>query len=74
MDAVADAINRVKTQREKSGGYLSVIASVCGTVGDPQNLSLQEQKLQEVGAVVMPSNAQAARLAGMVIRAAAEKV
>jgi FdrA protein len=44
-----------------------VIASVCGTERDPQGLGRQAAALQRAGVIVMPSNAQAARLA---IRAA----
>jgi FdrA protein len=44
-----------------------VIASVCGTAGDPQDLLRQEKALQEAGVVVAPSNAAAARLALMAV-------
>ncbi|HET6320344.1 MAG TPA: acyl-CoA synthetase FdrA, partial [Chloroflexota bacterium] len=40
-----------------------VVASVCGTAGDPQGLSRQCAVLREAGVLVAPSNAQAARLA-----------
>ena len=40
-----------------------VIGSVCGTERDPQGLVAQIGMLERAGVVVMPSNAQAARLA-----------
>jgi succinyl-CoA synthetase alpha subunit len=44
-----------------------VIASVCGTSADPQRLAGQIASLREAGALVAPSNAQAARLAALVV-------
>ena len=60
------AIAEAKETMKKSGGYLSVIASICGTLGDPQGLELQQEKLEKAGVVVMSSNAQAARVAALV--------
>ena len=69
--AVAETLRQAKAATEKAGRYLSVVASVCGTEGDPQRLSDQERTLRDVGVVVMPSNAQAARIAGRIVEAAA---
>jgi FdrA protein len=63
--ALAKNILEAKAKARARGGYLSVVASVTGTSKDPQNLAGQIDKLRECGAVVMPSNAQAARFAGM---------
>ena len=44
MDPVGellDAIIEAKKIAQKRGGYLSVVASVCGTDGDPQDINLQ---------------------------------
>ncbi|MEL7640265.1 MAG: acyl-CoA synthetase FdrA [Solidesulfovibrio sp.] len=49
------------------GGPL-VFIHVCGTEADPQNLRVQEALLQEAGAFLFPTNAQAARAALAVIR------
>lgn len=71
MDPVGemtDSIRLIKERAVKRGGYVSVIASVCGTPEDPQGMDEQIDKLKEAGAVVMPTNAQAARLAGLVMR------
>jgi len=44
-----------------------VVASICGTDGDPQGLDRQERILQESGAAVFPSNVQAAGFARDII-------
>jgi len=62
MDPVGElleAIIQAKQTAQKRGGYLSVVASICGTDGDPQELSLQTQMLREADVTVFPSNAQA---------------
>jgi FdrA protein len=46
---------------------VAVIASVCGTDADPQGLGRQVRALREAGVTVMPSNAQAARLAALIV-------
>ncbi|MEC9487880.1 MAG: acyl-CoA synthetase FdrA [Halanaerobium sp.] len=66
---VADAIKEAKKAVAERGGYLSVIASVCGTDKDPQNLEAQERKLREVGARVLPTNVQAARVVTEILKA-----
>jgi FdrA protein len=64
--ALSGSIEAAKGKVEKAGGYLSVVTSVCGTTKDPQDLPSQVRRLEEVGAIVMPSNAQAARFAAMI--------
>ena len=44
----------------------SIVASVCGTDGDPQVRSQQVTKLEEAGVVVVSSNAQATRAAAFI--------
>jgi FdrA protein len=64
--ALSESIKAAKRKAAKKGGYLCVITSVCGTTRDPQDFTSQIQKLEEAGAVVMPSNAQAARFAALI--------
>ncbi len=64
--ALAESILAAKGKAESGGRYLSVIASVCGTMRDPQDFVSQVGQLRKAGVVVMPSNAQAARLAAMI--------
>ena len=63
MDPVGellDAIGEAKQIAKKRGGALTVVASVCGTDGDPQDLNVQRKLLKESGAFVFHSNARAA--------------
>ncbi|MCF8009476.1 MAG: acyl-CoA synthetase FdrA [Halanaerobiales bacterium] len=64
---VAKAIKEAKETVKTRGGYLSVIASVCGTEKDPQNLQAQEEKLRQVGAKVLPTNVQAVRVVSKIL-------
>ncbi len=50
---------------------LSFIGSVVGTSGDSQNLAGQIAALRQAGAVILPDNAQAARLAALLVAPAA---
>lgn len=63
---LAKTIMQAKKIAEDGGRYLPVVASVCGTPQDPQDLISQEKKLRNAGVMVMPSNAQAARMAALI--------
>jgi len=63
---LAETIADAKKTTERGGGYLSVVASVVGTPKDPQGLVAQREKLERAEVVVMPSNAQAARMAALI--------
>ncbi|MCK4261349.1 MAG: acyl-CoA synthetase FdrA [Halanaerobiales bacterium] len=70
VDPAGEMIATLKKAKElyaERGGYLAMVATVCGTEEDPQNLDEQKAKLEEIGVIVMPSNAQAVRLAAMII-------
>jgi FdrA protein len=67
---VIDAIAAARHGAARAGRYLAVVASVCGTPGDPQNLTEQQAKLRGAGVVLAPSNAQAARVAALIAGAA----
>lgn len=60
-EELSQAIRAAKGLCAKEGRYLAVVASVCGTEGDPQSLAASRLKLANAGAVVLPSNAQAVR-------------
>ncbi|NIS81262.1 MAG: acyl-CoA synthetase FdrA [Anaerolineales bacterium] len=55
-----DAIVRAMRDARKRGGELTVVASICGTEEDPQDLNLQARLLREAGVIVFQSNARAA--------------
>jgi succinyl-CoA synthetase alpha subunit len=57
-----------KARQGRNGAVF--VASVCGTEGDPQNLTKQQTALQKAGVLLAPSNAAAARLAADIVLAA----
>ena len=56
----APAIRTARVQAQRTGRRLTCVISLCGTEGDPQRLSLQNQQLRDAGAEVFTSNADAA--------------
>jgi len=62
---LAAAIIAAKEGAREKGGSLSVVASMCGTEGDPQDWPQQVKRLEEAGAVVFPSGALAAQFCGL---------
>jgi len=67
--AMVEAIREAQRFASAAGRHVVFVASVCGTEGDPQPLSQQEQKLRAAGVTVLPDNASAARLAGLITQA-----
>ncbi len=62
MDPVGelvDAIDEAKRVYKQRGGLLTVIASICGTQADPQDLTFQVNMLRDAGVLVYDSNAEA---------------
>jgi len=70
---IAPIVRRAKQTARAQGRWLSVVASVCGTDEDPQGYNAQVSALVETGVVVLPSNAQAVRMAGFIAEAAGNK-
>ncbi|HEY7066359.1 MAG TPA: acyl-CoA synthetase FdrA [Chloroflexota bacterium] len=64
--ALAPALAEARARAAAAGRYLPVVASICGTDGDPQGLRRQEAALRAAGALVLPTNAQAARAAAAI--------
>ena len=69
VEGLVDAIRQSREQAAKDGRHLIVVASVCGTEEDPQQLSRQEEFLSQAEVLVANSNAEASRLAGAIILA-----
>lgn len=57
-----DAFVRWKSLNRK----IPIVVHICGTTLDPQDINRSVTSLQNLGVYVMPSNAQAARLAGCI--------
>lgn len=60
---VARAVRAAHASAARDGRKLIVIASVCGTNGDPQGLVRQRDILSAADVILRPTNASAARLA-----------
>ena len=69
---ILPALRAAQERAKAAGRGLAVVASVCGTDDDPQVRSAQVAALEASGVVVMPSNAQAARLATLLAARLAE--
>jgi FdrA protein len=65
--ALASAIQAARADAAREGRRFAVVASVCGTSGDPQGLVAQETRLAEAGVILASSNAQAAALAARIV-------
>jgi hypothetical protein len=63
---ILPGIQAAKAAAERKRQGLVFVASVCGTAKDPQGMPAQCERLEEAGVLLMPSNAQAARLAALI--------
>ncbi len=68
-DALAPALQLARNRLAADNRTIAFVAAVCGTSGDPQGLDRQEQALRDLGVLLAPSNAGAARLAAAIIEA-----
>jgi len=66
--AVADSVREIRQRLSKQGKDVVVIASVCGTDLDSQDLNKSIESLEAAGIIVLPSNAQAVRLTDRVLQ------
>jgi FdrA protein len=67
-DPAGVAASAVERARHAAGGrHLHVVGSVVGTAADPQGFTAQVGRLETAGIDVLPSNAEAARFAAMLV-------
>jgi Succinyl-CoA synthetase, alpha subunit len=64
---LSDAIRQAKEIAQKAGRYITVVATICGTDADPQGKAASRKKLEDAGAIVLPSNAQATRFTQLLL-------
>jgi FdrA protein len=69
--AASDPAGDVAEAIGAAAGDIRVVVSVCGSDGDPQGLAAQEQTLRRAGALVLPTNAAAARAAAAIVNGGA---
>jgi succinyl-CoA synthetase alpha subunit len=68
-DPAAELVPAVRAARSKAadaGRSVSFVVSICGTDADFQKRNDQCERLTDAGVILMDSNAQAARLAGLI--------
>lgn len=68
-DPAGALVPAIAAARGKAGRKIAFVAAVCGTDGDPQPRPAQSEKLAAAGVLLMPTNAQAARLAARLLEA-----
>lgn len=71
MDPAGELVEAIKTATQtvaQRGGKLTVVASVTGTKEDPQNSDQQISQLEQIGATVFRSNAQAASFCAALLK------
>ena len=68
--SLAAAIGDARRTAESAGRTLVPVASIVGTDADPQGLASQVATLRSAGVEVLPSSAQAARFAAVVLNPA----
>lgn len=71
MDPVGELVpvitKAIHTSKENNR-HLTFICSITGTDKDPQNRKYVKKSLEETGVIVMPSNASACRLSGLIAK------
>ena len=65
---LAPAIAQAKQTAAEAGRHLEVVALVCGTDEDPQNMAEQIETLQAAGATVETNNERAVRYVGQLLQ------
>lgn len=66
--AVADSVREFRARLAQEGKQVVVVASVCGTELDSQNLNKSVETLETQGVIVLPSNAQVVRLTDLILQ------
>ncbi|MBR0163631.1 MAG: acyl-CoA synthetase FdrA [Lachnospiraceae bacterium] len=67
-EELSQSIRKAKEIAAKDGRYLSVVAEILGTDADPQGKAASGKKLEDAGAIVLPSNAQATRFTQLILK------
>jgi FdrA protein len=65
---LAAAVHEAQSRARAAGRRLVAVASVVGTEGDPQGLAAQRAQLEASGIEILPTNAEAARLAALLVK------
>jgi len=66
-EELVPVLKAAQAQAKAAGNEMAIVAYVCGTDGDEQNKSEQVAKLKAAGAFVAKTNAEAARVASLLV-------
>lgn len=66
--ALAAAVREAQSRAVAAGHRMVAVASIVGTDGDPQGLAAQRAQLEASGIGVLPTNAEAARFAALLVK------
>lgn len=64
---LSETVRSAKARAAGEGRHLAVVAHVCGTEQDFQSLRRSEETLRDAGILVLPTNAQAARVTAAIV-------
>jgi len=67
VGCIEDTLRSIQENAAAEDRYICMIASVCGTALDPQNMADQISRLEKQGVKVLGSNSEAALFAGFVV-------
>jgi succinyl-CoA synthetase alpha subunit len=67
VGTIEETLAAIRRKAEEEGRYLSIVASVCGSIQDPQGFEEQKRRMEALGISVLPSSAQATILSGLII-------
>ena len=67
VGAIEEALKEIRRIEVEEGRHICMIASLCGTDIEPQDVADQARRLKEYGVILEPSNAKAALLAGLIV-------
>ena len=67
VGAMEEALREIQRIEREEGRHICVIAALCGTDIEPQDVADQARRLKEYGVLLQPSNAKAALLAGLIV-------
>ena len=67
VGAIEDALKEIRRIEAEEKRHICMIASLCGTDIEPQNVADQARRLNEYGVILEQSNAKAALLAGLIV-------
>ena len=66
-DPITPFLRCYQEYKKKNKNVPVILASICGAAQDPQNPVESERKLRDAGILVMPSNYESAKLAGIMM-------